>query len=94
MRGYRNPRAEKIPSQQWFYNWCIRLLLERVTAFCEARTLEDCGERKLIKIEFSERGGHRYSQTNAYQYYLRFQQQGGKSISGNGNPLHQCWIGI
>ena len=28
-----------------------------------------------IKIEFSERGGIRYSQTNAYQYYLRFQQE-------------------
>lgn len=87
MRGYSNPRAEKIPSQQWFYNWCIRLLLERITAFCEARTLDDYGERKLVKIEFSERGGHRYSQTAAYQYYLRFQQQGGKIYLKKREPV-------
>ena len=77
MRGYRNTRAEKISSQQWFYNWCVRLLLERVTAFCDARTLHDYGVRKPVKIEFSERGGHRYSQTSAYHYYLRQPQQGG-----------------
>lgn len=77
MRGYTNTRAAKVPSQQWFYNFCVRLLLERVTAYCESRTHTDYGERKLIKIEFSERGGHRYSQTSAYQYYLREQQQGG-----------------
>lgn len=87
MRGYRNPRAEKIPSQQWFYNWCIRLLLERVTAFCADRTVADYGERKLIKIEFSERGGHRYSQTAAYQYYLRQQQQGGRVYLKKREPV-------
>lgn len=77
MRGYVNPRAAKMPSQQWFYNWCVRLLLERVTAFCASRTIEDHGKRLPIKIEFSERGGHSYSQTSAYHYYLRHQQQGG-----------------
>lgn len=87
MRGYRNPRAEKIPSQQWFYNWCVRLLLERVTAFCAARTDADYGERRRIKIEFSERGGHRYSQTSAYHYYLRLQQQGGKVYLTKREPV-------
>ncbi len=76
MRQYQNPRASKIPSQQWFYNWCVRLLLERVTAFCKQRTMADFGEMKKIKIEFSRRGGHRYSQTKAYHYYLGFQQEG------------------
>jgi hypothetical protein len=75
MRGYRNSRAEKIPSQQWFYNWCVRLLLERVTAFCAEHSQREHGELKRIKIEFSRRGGHRYSQTKAYHYYLRHQQQ-------------------
>ena len=78
MRGYQNSRAAKISSQQWFYNWCVRLLLERITAFCAARTLQDHGLRAKVKIEFSERGGHQYSQTMAYHYYLRHQQQGGK----------------
>jgi hypothetical protein len=74
MRGYRNPRAEKIPSQQWFYNWCVRLLLERVTTFCAEHSRKNYGELKRLKIEFSRRGGHRYSQTRAYHYYLRHQQ--------------------
>ncbi len=76
MRRYRNTRAEKIPSQEWFYNWCIRLLLERVTGFCELRRSVDYdGQPCKIKIEFSRRGGHRYSQTNAYTLYLRHQEQ-------------------
>lgn len=87
MRGYNNPRAAKISSQQWFYNWCTRLLLERVTAFCEARSALDYGERRLVKIEFSERGGHRYSQTAAYQWYLRQQQQGGQIYLKKREPV-------
>lgn len=87
MRGYHNPRAAKTPSQQWYYNFCIRLLLERVTAFCAARTVKDHGESKLIKIEFSERGGIRYSQTAAYQYYLRQQQQGGQIYLKKREPV-------
>jgi len=87
MRQYTNARAAKKPSQQWFYNYCIRLLLERVTAFCAARTMHDYGERKLIKIEFSERGGHRYSQTSAYHQYLRHQQQGGQIYLKKREPV-------
>jgi len=87
MRGHTNSRAAKVSSQQWFYNWCVRLLLERVTAFCEARTMHDYGERRLIKIEFSERGGHRYSQTSAYQYYLKHQQQGGQIYLKKREPV-------
>lgn len=87
MRGYSNPRASKVPSQQWFYNWCVRLLLERVTQFCEARTMQDYGKRKLIKVEFSERGGHRYSQTAAYSYYLAQQQQGGQVYLKKREPV-------
>ena len=87
MRGYENKRAAKIPSQQWFYNWCVRLLLERVTAFCDQRTMNDFGERKLIKLEFSRRGGLRYSQTRAYHSYLRFQQQGNKIYLQKREPV-------
>lgn len=76
MRQYRNERAAKVPSQQWFYNFCIRLLLERVTAFCAERSHRDYGEKRPVKIEFSRCGGHRYSQTRAYQYYLGLQQEG------------------
>lgn len=79
MRGYRNLKAEKVRSQEWFYNWCVRLLLERVTAFCNDRRTIDFPdvEKCKIKIEFSRRGGHRYSQTNAYTLYLRHQEKAG-----------------
>lgn len=87
MRGYSNPRAAKMPSQQWFYNWCVRLLLERVTAFCEDRTVLDHGKRAMIKIEFSRRGGHHYSQTRAYHYYLGFQQEGDKIFLQKREPV-------
>lgn len=87
MRGYHNGRAARVPSQQWFYNWCVRLLLERITAFCSARTMQDYGERRPVKIEFSERGGHRYSQTAAYHYYLRQQQQGGTVFLTKREPV-------
>lgn len=87
MRQYHNPRAAKVPSQQWFYNFCIRLLLERVTAFCVRRTQEDFGKVMPIKIEFSERGGIRYSQTSAYQHYLREQQRGGKIYLKTREPV-------
>lgn len=77
MRGWSNTRAAKIPSQEWFYNWCLRLLLERVTAFCESRRHIDFPNNDCkIKIEFSRRGGHRYSQTRAYALYLRHQEKG------------------
>jgi hypothetical protein len=87
MRQHRNDRAAKIPSQQWFYNWCLRLLLERVTAFCAGRTMHDHGEFKRLKIEFSERGGHRYSQTKAYHSYLAFQQEGQKVFLKKRQPV-------
>ncbi len=77
MRGWRNVRAERIPSQEWFYNWCLRLLLERLTGFCEMRRHIDLEGRPCkVKIEFSRRGGHRYSQTRAYTLYLRHQEKG------------------
>lgn len=78
MRKYRNPNAEKVPSQEWFYNWCVRLLLERMTAYCDGRSAKDFdGQKCKMKIEFSRRGGHRYSQTKAYSRYLRHQEQAG-----------------
>ncbi|MET0241408.1 MAG: DUF3800 domain-containing protein [Sphingobium sp.] len=80
MRGHENKNAAKIPSQEWFYNWCVRLLLERVTHFCADRTMHDHGRMLPIKIEFSRRGGHRYSQTRAYSLYLDHQRKAGSTF--------------
>lgn len=87
MRQHRNDKAAKIPSQQWFYNWCIRLLLERITSFCADRTQRDYGERRPIKLEFARCGGHRYSQTKAYHSYLSFQQEGDKLFLQKRQPV-------
>ncbi|RXF68225.1 DUF3800 domain-containing protein [Hansschlegelia zhihuaiae] len=74
MEGHKNTRAEKVPSKDFFYNWCVRLLLERITDWCERHSLKLHGEPKKVRFIFSERGGHSYSQMRAYLMYL--QQQG------------------
>lgn len=50
-------------------------MLERVTAFGAARFDQDYGEMKRLKIAFSERGGHKYSQTRVYHAYLTFRRE-------------------
>jgi hypothetical protein len=78
MRGYTNPKAAKaFPSagRTWFYWWCTRLLLERVTEYCEWRSLRDYGEPRLVRLEFSRRKGLRYSHLQAYLYWLRMQSR-------------------
>jgi hypothetical protein len=75
MRRYYNPNAEKRGGQQWFYNFCNRLLLERITDYCLRRSIKEKGTPGKVKIIFSERGGLRYSQTQAYIELLRTQSR-------------------
>ena len=71
MKGWQNPLAAKIPSDNWFYCWMTRILLERVTHWVERRSLKDHGEISKVKLVYSERGGLSYSQMNAYYEWLR-----------------------
>src|ERR1700733_5708727 len=80
MRRYRNPRAERIKSQQWFYNFCLRLLLERVTHFSYEHAKSEDARNRLLKIIYSERGGHSYGQTIAYQELLKNQAKAGALV--------------
>lgn len=74
MRQYKNERAEaKSYAQQWFYNWLCRILLERVTDFVLRDAMAKYGAPRKVKFEFSQRGGHRYSQTKAYHWLLQTQ---------------------
>jgi|HubBroStandDraft_2_1064218.scaffolds.fasta_scaffold77796_2 hypothetical protein len=68
MLGYRNERVEmaRPSSQEWFYNWCIKLLVERISDFVEYNSTKKFGVAKQVRLVFSERGGVRYSQTAAY----------------------------
>jgi hypothetical protein len=80
MEGHTNARvaaARGASTQEYFYNYCVRLLLERVTEFVEEISLQEFGAPKHLKIIFSERGGLRYSQTIVYLDLLRQQARSG-----------------
>jgi hypothetical protein len=66
MRGYVNHRAAKVFSDNWFYCWMTRVLLERITLFVAADSMARFGEIRHVKVEYSERGGLRYGQMKAY----------------------------
>lgn len=83
MRGWRNPFAEKIPSDNWFYCWMTRLLLERMTHWVRERSLLDHGDVQRMKLVFSERGGLSYTQLNAYYQWLRYKGDNQKIRFGN-----------
>jgi hypothetical protein len=74
MQGYTNPDASKIPSQCWFYCWMTRVLLERVTRFVLDRSMMEHGEPRFLRIEYSARGGLKYTQMKAYYEWLRMKR--------------------
>ncbi|MDF2235401.1 DUF3800 domain-containing protein [Albimonas sp. CAU 1670] len=76
MRGHRNERAAIRGGQQYFYNYCVRLLMERVTDFCAWHSGEYRGNLPYIRVIFSKRGGHSYQQTKAYWEILKAQASG------------------
>lgn len=86
MRGYRNERAEKAGSKQWFYNWIARILLERITHVCHQHATKHNLARKHVKFVFSQTGGHSYSQTAAYHELLRYQSRGTRLILNKWTP--------
>ena len=78
MKGHRNIRAERVSysaGRTWFYWWCTRLLLERVTDYCERRSLHEYNEPRLVRLEFSRRKGLRYAHCQGYLFWLRMQSR-------------------
>jgi hypothetical protein len=72
MRQYRNVNAERrVGSRNWFYCFLMRILLERVTYFVRYKSLEQHGEIKKVKLEYSDKGGHSYPQMKAYYNWLK-----------------------
>jgi hypothetical protein len=84
MRGHTNPRAEAksnpLTPRQYFYNFCLRLILERVTDYCFRRSMRETGQPGHVKIIFSRRGGHTYGHTFAYGELLKVQSRAGTTI--------------
>jgi hypothetical protein len=77
MRGHRNVRAAArsagIPPDQVFYNWCSRLLLERITDCCYRHSIKTYGEPRHVQVIFSERGSHYYGRLVTYLQDLKRQ---------------------
>ena len=66
MHGYRNARAEAArggSANETFYNFCGRVLLERVTEFVYRQSILEHKKPKHLHVIFSDRGGVRYEQT-------------------------------
>ncbi|HEV7738113.1 MAG TPA: DUF3800 domain-containing protein [Chlamydiales bacterium] len=83
MSGYTNLRAEAArgaSANETFYNFCVRVLLERVTEFVLRRSMMDHAKPKHVHIIFSERGGVRYEQTIAYLDILMNQARSGQTF--------------
>jgi hypothetical protein len=77
MRGHRNERAASktnpLVSKQVFYNYCLRLILERITDFVYRHSMKTYGEPRYVKIIYSKRGGHSYAHTFVYNEILKNQ---------------------
>ncbi|WDR05566.1 DUF3800 domain-containing protein [Devosia rhodophyticola] len=73
MRGHKNPRAQRIPGENTFYNFCLRILLERASVTVLRSSLKEFGSPKRMKVILARTGGIRYSQTRAYIEVLRLQ---------------------
>lgn len=81
IRGHKNEKAaKKMHAQQWFYNWLVRILMERVTPFVYQHSITNYGEPKFVKFVFSRRGGHSYSQTKAYSEILKSQARAQSAV--------------
>jgi hypothetical protein len=79
MRGHTNPRAAArgnvLTSKQWFYNYCLRLTLERITDCCLRHSVRRYGAPCYVKLIFSNRGGHSYGHAIAYNEILKAQSR-------------------
>lgn len=80
MRGRRNPRIGKAMGRDEFYNWCLRLLFERVTSWCARRAKTESLSEQGARIVFSERGGHDYRHLKAYMGLLEDQALTGHGV--------------
>lgn len=72
IRQHRNQNLDP-NNKAWIYWWLARLLLERVTKFCERHVpVEDRGKQKL-RIIFSRRTDLKYKDFEEYLWKLRWQ---------------------
>jgi hypothetical protein len=78
---YKNPKLDD-DNKAWIYWWLSRLLLERVTAYCESLVAADRLKQDKLRIVFSRRGGLTYSDFNDYLWKLFWQSGTGTLYIG------------
>jgi Protein of unknown function (DUF3800) len=84
IRQYRNPNLDH-RNKAWIYWWLARLLLERVTSFCERLVpIDDRGKQKL-RIIFSRRGDLKYDDFRDYLRKLAAQSRYGELMLDSGD---------
>ena len=89
MKGHQNIRAASRNGKQWFYNYCVRLLMERATELCLKDSLKHYEEPRPLRVVFSQRGGHSYGQTKAYWEILKRQAAGRTTLLNKREVRHQ-----
>lgn len=81
MRRHINEKAARVSypvGRTWFYWWMTRLLLERVTDYCERRSIYEYGKPRLVRFEFARRGGLKYEHCQKYFDHLRVTSREGR----------------
>ncbi|MFD1610866.1 DUF3800 domain-containing protein [Sphingomonas tabacisoli] len=80
MREHVNPRLGKLERSDQFYNWCMRLLLERVTRWAATWSRKEGLSLAPLDVTFARRGGHDYEHMFSYFETLRMQVAAGTLI--------------
>lgn len=90
LREYVNPRLQKMIEGGTFYNWCLRLLLERVTAWVEAWLTDQNQMIEPMRVIFATRG-HDWAHFFAYVDKLEMQSRTGTLLL-QGPGLHHTLL--
>lgn len=86
VRGHFNDRLGRMQRADQFYNWCVRLLFERLSEWNERLCKAEKTQISPIRVVFAERGGHDYDHMFAYFDKLRMQAESG-TLYLKGKPL-------
>jgi hypothetical protein len=84
IQRYRNPNLNP-NNKAWIYWWLSRLLLERVTKFCEGVVPFDERGKQKLRIVFSRRTDLKYQDFEDYLWKLRWQSYFGELVLDAGD---------
>lgn len=84
LRQYSNQKLGQFSKGDKFYNWCVRLLFERITAWAEDWYRQEELAPAPLEIVFARRGGHGYRHMFAYFDLLRMQVANGTLVLKSG----------